>query len=923
VRTLTPEGWREVSPYLDQVLSLPEDERAPWLESFRAERPDLANLLQDLLQEHRALAHQQFLERSPVSGTVESSLTGQKIGAYTLVSPIGQGGMGCVWLAERSDGRFDRSVAVKFLNFSLAATGGVQRFKREGRILGQLTHPHIAELIDAGVTANGEPYLVLENVAGKRIDEYCDHHQLSVTARIRLFLDVLSAVAHAHANLVVHRDLKPSNVLVRNDGEVKLLDFGIAKLLAEGADADKTTQLTVEGSGPMTPQFAAPEQITGGAVTTATDVYTLGVLLYILLTGQHPAGTEPRTPAELVKGIVETEPPLASETAASAARRHQTEKRGTTFEKLSRQLRGDLDTILAKALKKTPAERYGSVTALADDLRRYLNHEPISARPDTLVYRVRKFVYRNRVVVTLVTVALAAILAGSGGAIYQARIADRRFQDVRKLAHTFVFDLHDEVAKLDGSTKAREMMVQTGLQYLDNLAKNAGGDLELQKEIAAGYMKIGAAQGYPTQPNLGRMADAMASYRKAGDIYERIARKNGAYLPDLAAFYRSYAGLFRFSDQPQRARELYVGAIQTFDRLRAHQQLNPEQENIYTRAWCNVGDIDEDEENYQQAWTEFGRCSELAHAQLIRKRDQQSLNMVAESAERVGTAAQELGHLREALQAFDEDETALRELLAAEPLNPKFHRTLALMYQFRGRVYFSDSYPDYGDPKRALQDMKLYLQTAQQMLDRDPNNTAAQFSVELATLKVSHCLQKSDPPAAISLARDSIRMLDQMIASNKGERRRAVSYRAEGLRKLGEAQLNAGRLAEARSSADLALTASRELAQTPDDRGNLVEALLLAGKASAATRDLAHAESLLREARDEAQSIARSLELTNLIPLATAEEVLGTFYVARHRTREARVCYERLANLWQQFPESNEYVDRQKTSSKRLLSSIR
>jgi serine/threonine protein kinase len=923
VRTLTPEGWREVSPYLDQVLSLPEDERAPWLESFRAERPDLANLLQDLLQEHRALAHQQFLERSPVSGTVESSLTGQKIGAYTLVSPIGQGGMGCVWLAERSDGRFDRSVAVKFLNFSLAATGGVQRFKREGRILGQLTHPHIAELIDAGVTANGEPYLVLENVAGKRIDEYCDHHQLSVTARIRLFLDVLSAVAHAHANLVVHRDLKPSNVLVRNDGEVKLLDFGIAKLLAEGADADKTTQLTVEGSGPMTPQFAAPEQITGGAVTTATDVYTLGVLLYILLTGQHPAGTEPRSPAELVKGIVETEPPLASETAASAARRHQTEKRGTTFEKLSRQLRGDLDTILAKALKKTPAERYGSVTALADDLRRYLNHEPISARPDTLVYRVRKFVYRNRVVVTLVTVAFAAILAGSGGAIYQARIADRRFQDVRKLAHTFVFDLHDEVAKLDGSTKAREMMVQTGLQYLDNLAKNAGGDLELQKEIAAGYMKIGTAQGYPTQPNLGRMADAMASYRKAGDIYERIARKNGAYLPDLAAFYRSYAGLFRFSDQPQRARELYVGAIQTFDRLRAHQQLNPEQENIYTRAWCNVGDIDEDEENYQQAWTEFGRCSELAHTQLIRKRDQQSLNMVAESAERVGTAAQELGHLREALQAFDEDETALRELLAAEPLNPKFHRTLALMYQFRGRVYFSDSYPDYGDPKRALQDIKLYLQTAQQMLDRDPNNTAAQFSVELATLKVSHCLQKSDPPAAISLARDSIRMLDQMIASNKGERRRAVSYRAEGLRKLGEAQLNAGRLAEARSSADLALTASRELAQTPDDRGNLVEALLLAGKASAATRDLAHAESLLREARDEAQSIARSLELTNLIPLATAEEALGTFYVARHRTRQARVCYERLANLWQQFPESNEYVDRQKTSSKRLLSSIR
>ena len=922
MRTFSPQGWREVSPYLDQVMSLPEDERAPWLELFRAERPDLADLLQDLLEEHRVLAQKQFLERSPVSGTAESSLTGQKIGAYTLLSPIGQGGMGSVWLAERSDGRFDRRVAVKFLNFSVAATGGVQRFKREGRILGQLTHPHIAELIDAGVTAKEEPYLVLENVAGKHIDEYCDHHQLHVDARIRLFLDVLSAVAHAHANLVVHRDLKPSNVLVRNDGEVKLLDFGIAKLLAEGADADKATQLTVEGSGPLTPQFAAPEQITGGAVTTATDVYTLGVLLYILLTGQHPAGAEPHSPAELVKAIVETEPPLASETAASAASKQQTEKRGTNFEKLSRQLRGDVDTILAKALKKAPAERYGSVTALADDLRRYLNHEPISARPDTLAYRVGKFVYRNRVVATLATVAFAAILAGAGAAIYQARIAERRFQDVRKLAHTFVFDLHDEVAKLDGSTKAREMMVQTGLQYLDNLAKNAGGDLELQKEIAAGYMKVGDAQGYPTQPNLGRMADAMTSYRKAGDIYERIARKNGAYLPDLAAYYRSYAGLFRFSNQPQRAKELYEQAIQTFDRLRAHQQLDPEQENIYTRAWCGVGDIDEDVDKYQQAWTEFGHCSELAHAQLKRKRDQQSLNMVAQSAERVGTAAQELGHLREALQAFDEEETAVRELLAAEPLNPKFQRNLALMYQFRGRVYFSDAYPDYGDPKPALENLKLYLQTAQQMLDRDPNNTAAQSSVELAKLKISYCLQKSDPPAAISLARDSLRMIDQMIASNKGVSR-AVADRAEGLRKLGEAQLNAGRLAEARSSADLVLAASRELAQTPDGRSGLVEALILAGKTSAATRDLEHAESLLREARDQAQGIARSLELTNLIPLATAEEALGTFYVARHRTREARACYERLVNLWQQFPDSNEYVDGQRTLSKRLLASLR
>ncbi len=290
MRTLSPDRWQQISPYLDQVLALPEAERTAWVESFRAEKPELAKLLQELLEEHSSLAQKGFLERSPIPGTNQSSLVGQKIGAYTLMSPIGEGGMGSVWLAERSDGRFERQVAVKFLRFSVASQGGTERFKREGMILGQLAHPHIAELIDAGVTPNGEPYLVLEHVEGEHIDDYCDHRRLGVDARIRLFLDVLSAVAHAHANLIVHRDLKPSNVLVRNDGQVKLLDFGIAKLLAPHGNPTATL-LTQEAGGALTPQFAAPEQLTGGAVTTATDVYALGGLLYLLLTGQHPTGS--------------------------------------------------------------------------------------------------------------------------------------------------------------------------------------------------------------------------------------------------------------------------------------------------------------------------------------------------------------------------------------------------------------------------------------------------------------------------------------------------------------------------------------------------------------------------------------------------------------------------------------------------------
>jgi serine/threonine protein kinase len=254
VSTLSPERWREVSPHLDHALSLDEKERAAWLESFAIENPGLADLVRELLLEHSVLAKKKFLETAPEPPVSESSLAGQRLGAYTLLSPIGQGGMGSVWLAERSDERFERRVAVKFLHFSVAADGGFERFKREGRILGQLAHPNIAELLDAGVTPSGEPYLVLEYVDGKPLTDYCDGHALDINSRTRLFVDVLKAVAHAHANLIVHRDIKPSNVLVREDGHVKLLDFGIAKLLRADATGSPPTLLTMEAGGAFTPQ---------------------------------------------------------------------------------------------------------------------------------------------------------------------------------------------------------------------------------------------------------------------------------------------------------------------------------------------------------------------------------------------------------------------------------------------------------------------------------------------------------------------------------------------------------------------------------------------------------------------------------------------------------------------------------------------
>lgn len=496
--TLSPERWREISPYLDHALSLPEEDRDQWLKTLRAEKPESAALLQQLLESHRAVAQDHFLEQPLLPP--ESSATGQSIGPYTLISPLGQGGMGTVWLAERSDGRFERRVAIKFLRFSLASAGA-GRFKREGRILGQLAHPHIAELMDAGVTEKGEPYLVLEHVEGKPIDEYCDDHKLDLNQRVRLFLDVAAAVAHAHASLIVHRDLKPSNVLVRNDGEVKLLDFGIAKLLGDEAGSAEATLLTLEGGAALTPQFAAPEQVTGAPITTATDVYALGVLLCLLLTGQHPAGGSTRSAAELVKAIVETEPVRASAMVSSgsdpaAVAAH----RGTTTDRLLHQLRGDLETIVAKTLKKNPAERYSSVAALAGDLQRYLKHEPISARPDSFTYRANRFMRRNRLAVALTSIALLAVLAGVTGTLIQARNARRqrdaaiRERDRANRVTDFVIGMFKASDPNENSRRdipVREILDKASREINTSLTKDPEIQSEMMGTIGTVYSNLG------------------------------------------------------------------------------------------------------------------------------------------------------------------------------------------------------------------------------------------------------------------------------------------------------------------------------------------------------------------------------------------------------------------------------------------------
>jgi eukaryotic-like serine/threonine-protein kinase len=473
---LTLDQWQKLSPHLDQLLLLDDAARASWISALEGQDPALAAQLGRLLEQHRELGEQGFLEHGPAmpDPPVER---GEAIGPYRLIELIGFGGMGTVWLAERSDGRFERRVAVKFPNVSLSGHAE-QRFRREGSIVGRLAHPHIAQLIDAGLTSSGRPFLVLEHVEGAPIDQYCDARSLGIRTRIRLFLDVLGAVAHAHANLVVHRDLKPSNVFVTSEGRVKLLDFGVAKLL-EGDSTDvNTTSLTREAGVALTPEFAAPEQLTGGPVTTATDVYALGVLLYGLLCGRHPAGTQPSTPADWIQAVVAREATRPSEALRSAnddTAALEANYRNTTPSRLQRRLRGDLDTIVLKALKKDPAERYTSVSAFAEDLRRHLAHVPITARPDTALYTATRFVRRNRTLVALASVAVLAVLAGVIATLLQARSAEiERDFALRQLARAEAINELNQFVLSDAAPSGQAFTVNDLLAKAEAIVARQG-----------------------------------------------------------------------------------------------------------------------------------------------------------------------------------------------------------------------------------------------------------------------------------------------------------------------------------------------------------------------------------------------------------------------------------------------------------------
>jgi tetratricopeptide (TPR) repeat protein len=501
---MTPEQFRRLEALYDQAAALEPAERGRFIDECCADDAEVHRELVAAFYDGGSGLTALVAHAAAAVADGDPAAAGRRMGPYQIVRPLGRGGMGAVYLAVRDDDEFHKEVAIKTLKFELEGSPSVARFRHERQILAHLEHPNIARLLDGGTTEHGTPYIVLEYVRGMQIVEWCERQKLSIEQRLQLFRQVCDAVTYAHQHLIVHRDIKPGNILVTEDGVPKLLDFGIAKLLDAGALAGfDDTGATATSALLMTPDYVSPEQVRGAPVSTATDVYSLGAVLYEILTGQRPHALQNYDAVEIARVVCETDvrPPSAFGT---------------------HRLRGDLDTIVLKAMRKDPVQRYVSAAELSEDIRRHLEGLPVQARRDTTMYRATKFVRRHRIGIAAAAAVVVSVAIGVALTFREARIAERRFAQVRELANTFLFQFYDQVTPLPGSTAVRASIVETARTYLDGLSKEAGNDKELILELAQAYERLGDVQGRTGSANLGQLDEARHSYQNALDLYARV-----------------------------------------------------------------------------------------------------------------------------------------------------------------------------------------------------------------------------------------------------------------------------------------------------------------------------------------------------------------------------------------------------------------
>ncbi|HLX86138.1 MAG TPA: protein kinase [Terriglobales bacterium] len=866
------ERWKQIDDLLQSALQVPTGQQEEFLRRVCGNDADLQREVSSLLSSHHEA--DSFLEQ-PLINVAEMSLPesdrksddsviGRVISHYRILSHLGHGGMGSVWLAERDDGRFERQAAIKFLNIAVNSPLSLERFKREGAILGRLAHPHIAELIDAGVTPAGEPYLVLEHVQGRHIDEYCDERRLDIDSRINLFLDVLSAVGHSHNNLIVHRDIKPANVLVREDGQVKLLDFGIAKLLSDHDDPEAPTRLTLEGDKALTPRFAAPEQIMSGPITTATDVYALGVLLYLLLSGEHSAGPGPHSPTQLVRIIVELETPKMTSAIASAGASAGVEaaatvaaNRGTTADGLQRQLRGDLDTIVGKTLKKDPAERYVSVAALADDLRRYLRHEPISARPDTISYRVGKFVHRNRVAVTVAATTLALVIASLSAGLYvanrQRALAQKRFLEARQLANKFI-DLDEQIRGLPGSTKVRNQIVSDTLQYLTDLGRDASGDKDLALEIALAYIKVAHVQGDSTSPNLGQFSDSEMSLKNAERFIEPVLAQDPHNRAGRLLSATIAHDLMILSDVQGRIDEGGADADRAAEQLEhfvALGNLTPAEIYGVVYRFGNIADEYDTVRQFDKATQSAQRALQLAG------KDAGAHRMDGNLFDALGYAQWQAGHLDEALASLQESVAVAEKQAATGHTTLRLNEVGNLLHE--GMILGkADGELSLGRSAEALETFRKAFAIADEIAEGDPNDALSRHHVAEVGLEIGNILRHTNPREALAVYDHSLARIREAKSNSQTQRDEAELLVASSY-----AERWIGHVDEARHRIDKGLSLLSDAKVYPAEK---IEPMSAADHAVRASADFLAATGQYDQAINEYRELQTKLSAWNLDP---------------------------------------------------------
>lgn len=560
------ENWEKIKDVFAETLEQPERRRKDFLREICGANDEVRREVESLLEAHEETASP--IEKSDFSiasifAANSDFYTGKQFGHYKIIREIGRGGMGAVFLAERADGEFSQQVALKIVRRSFADNELGKRFRQERQILASLNHPNVARLFDGGVSADGEPFLAMEFIEGERIDNFCARENLSSRERLKLFLHVCYAVSFAHQNLIVHRDLKPSNILVDADGNVKLLDFGIAKLI----DAEHAGEHTQTAYRAFTPEYAAPEQIDGGQITTASDVFSLGVLLEDLLNGRRQAKSD------------QNDQPVSENRQALA---------------------GELKNIISMARRAEPARRYPSVAQFAEDIQRYLDGLPVKAQKDSFTYRAEKFIGRNKIPVAAGFLILISLIGGFAVALWQANVArqerdraERRFSDVRQLSNALLSDIAPKIERLEGSVEARQALVAQSLKYLDSLASESADDAALQSELAAAYEKVGDLQGNPNKPNLSDFAGAVASYEKAQKIRrnlplaagnQKFLAENYRALSNIRYAQSDMSGALRESDEALKIYEILLSERTDSDELQtANLEMQIERAQIYSQ----------------------------------------------------------------------------------------------------------------------------------------------------------------------------------------------------------------------------------------------------------------------------------------------------------------------------------------------------